>query len=161
MPILATLLVTGGALYFGNKLSKAVNTSNAGDALKSDIAQVKFKGFDGKLLSLNVKANFDISFRHTNPTNTDLIFNYMFLDIAIDNTIIASVREENLNQKISKSGVTNHTVRVVSENLFVVIPSLIYKYYNEFPKMVKITGNIKVNNFSTDFNKEYPLQNAV
>lgn len=85
----------------------------------------------------------------------------MFLDIAIDNTIIASVREENLNQKISKSGVTNHTVRVVSENLFVVIPSLIYKYYNEFPKMVKITGNIKVNNFSTDFNKEYPLQNAV
>lgn len=159
MPVLSTILIGSGVAYVASKLVKAVKTSNAGDKLTSDIVKVKFKGFTGTLLSGDLRAKFEIQLSHTNPTGTNLKFNFMLLDILIDNTAVAKIREDSLNFDIKPSGVTTQTLNILSENLFIAIPSLIAKYYNQLPKTVKIVGNIKVNNFSTDFNKEIPLIN--
>ena len=142
------------ALFAANYLVDAVKTKNAGDKLTSEISGVKYKG----IKSGNV--NIDLNFKHTNPTNKDLVFNYMFLDILVGDAKIASIREQALNKVVAKNAVTTQTIPLNISLLSMALPLLKIITTGKLPETVKITGNIKVNDFITEYNQVYPLQKA-
>ena len=146
--ILVGAVAIGGAIL----IADAISTKAAGDALKTDIDNVIFKGIKGG------KALFDIVFKHTNPTNKNLNFDYVFLDVFVGSYPVAKIREQNLGYTIQKNSVTTMPLTVSVSLLmlgFDVIQLLITK---KLPDKVLITGNIRVNQYSVPFNSLYPLK---
>jgi len=151
--ILVGAVAIGGAIL----IADAISTKAAGDALKTDIDNVIFKGIKGKTL-LDKKAVFDIVFKHTNPTNKNLNFDYVFLDVFVGSYPVAKIREQNLGYTIQKNSVTTMPLTASVSLLmlgFDVIQLLITK---KLPDKVLITGNIRVNQYSVPFNSLYPLK---
>ena len=146
-------IVAAVASIFGlNFLVDALKTKDAGDKLISDIESVVYKG----IKSSNVE--IDLNFKHTNPTNKDLKFDYMMLDIMLGEAKIASIREEALNKTVKKSGVTLQTIPLKLSLLKLALPILKIIVTGKLPETVKIVGSIKVNDYITQYNKVYPLK---
>jgi len=146
--ILIGAVAIGGAIL----IADAISTKAAGDALKTDIDNVIFKGIKGG------KALFDIVFKHTNPTNKNLNFDYVFLDVFVGSYPVAKIREQNLGYTIQKNSVTTMPLTAsvsILKLLGNVAQLLITK---DLPDKVLITGNIRVNQYSVPFNSLYPLK---
>ena len=146
--ILVGAVAIGGAIL----IADAISTKAAGDALKTDIDNVIFKGIKGG------KALFDIVFKHTNPTNKNLNFDYVFLDVFVGSYPVAKIREQNLGYTIQKNSVTTMPLTAsvsILKLLGNVAQLLITK---DLPDKVLITGNIRVNQYSVPFNSLYPLK---
>jgi len=135
-----------------NYLVDALKTKNAGDKLISEIEGITYKG----IKSSNV--NLDLSFKHTNPTNKDLKFDYIFLDILIGESKIASIREQALNKTVAKNAVTKQTIPLKISIWSLAIPIFKILTSGKLPETVKVVGNIKVNDFVTQYNQVYPLK---
>jgi len=146
--ILVGAVAIGGAIL----IADAISTKAAGDALKTDIDNVIFKGIK------KGKALFDIVFKHTNPTNKNLNFDYVFLDVFVGSYPVAKIREQNLGYTIQKNSVTTMPLTAsvsILKLLGNVAQLLITK---DLPDKVLITGNIRVNQYSVPFNSLYPLK---
>ncbi len=142
----------GATLYFGSRFANKIYvTQTSGNALKSDIIKIKWRGFSSGNL------NIDIIFQHTNPTDNTLVFNYMFLDIFFGTQQIAQVREENINFNIPPNRVTEQSVRVKASSKKIGMQLLSLLWSGNLPKEALIKGQIKVNDFITQYNKSYPI----
>ena len=143
------------AAYFGYQLVKdALKTKDAGDKLISEIEGLKYNGIK------NSKVHLDINFKHTNPTNKDLKFDFIFLDIMVGEHKIAEVREQALNKTVAKNAVTPHTIPLQISLFTLAMPLFKIISSGKLPEKVKVTGNIKVNDYITNYNAEYPLKKA-
>ena len=141
------------ATIFGvNYLVDALKTKNAGDKLVSEIEGIVYKG----IKSSNV--NIDLNFKHTNPTNKDLKFDYIFLDILIADKKIASIREQALNKTVAKNAVTKQTIPLKISLWSLAVPIIKIITSGKLPETVKVIGNIKVNDYITEYNQVYPLK---
>lgn len=138
-----------GAIIF---IADAIATKNAGNALKSDIDNIIFKGIKGG------KAIFDIVFKHTNPTNKNLNFDYVFLDIFIGSYPVAKIREQNLGLIIKSNGVTTMPLQAEVSLFLLGLDAVQLLISGKIPDKALVTGNIKVNDYSVPFNSEYPLK---
>ena len=151
------LLKIGAAVaaFFGYHLIKdAIKTKQAGDKLISEIEGIVWKGIK------NSNINIDLNFKHTNATNKDLKFDFIFLDIMAGESKIASIREQSLNKLVAKNGVTEHTIPLKISLLSLALPIIKIITSGKLPEKVKVTGNIKVNDYITTYNEEYPLKKA-
>lgn len=151
---LSNLLFLGGLIVGAVYLTRGVKTLNVANALISEIKGAKFIGIKSGNIVI------DLIFSHTNPTNNQLILNYMFLDLKVGESKIGEVREQNLNFLIRPNAVTNQTVRVSTSliSLGVTIAQIIYS--GKLPDKITVVGTIKANNFSQSFNEIIPLQKA-
>lgn len=143
------------AVVFGvNLLVDALKTKAAGDKLISEIDGVVWKGIK------NSKVHLDLNFKHTNPSNKDLKFDFVLLDIMVADSKIAAIREQALNKTIAKNGVTAHTMKLEIPLLSLALP--IFKVFTtgKLPETVKVVGHIKVNDYITEYNEVYPLKKA-
>jgi len=150
MSLLTLLLIAAGA-YGGYKLVDAVKTSAAGEKLMSDITAVKFvkKSF--------TEVELYVTFRHANPTNKLLKFDFMFLDFFIDNIKFASVREQSLNVLLRANKVSSHTIKVEVPLIGAAITAAELIMSGKVPKLIKVVGPIKVGSYVTEYNSEYPV----
>ncbi|MCK4661345.1 MAG: hypothetical protein KAT68_00655 [Bacteroidales bacterium] len=156
MGFLSAILIGSGAIAAVSYVIKGLNTQATGDALTSKIKEVIFKGI--KIRNFNAYVNFDISFEHTNPTNKNLTFNYMFLDMFIGDENIAEIRKSDMNKTVYANQVTKIKMPVsVSVKDLGVSVIKVFKSGN-IPDKIKIKGNIKVNDFVSEYNEEYPLK---
>lgn len=144
------------AAFFGYQFLKdALKTKEAGDKLISEIEGISWKGIK------NSKVHLDLNFKHTNPTNKDLKFDFIFLDITTaGGDKIASIREQSLNKTVTKNAVTQHTIPLQISLLSLAMPLFKIISSGKLPEKVKVTGNIKVNDYITNYNEEYPLKKA-
>jgi len=140
------------ALFAFSKLRDALKTKEAGDKLISEIEGIVWKGIK------NSNINIDFNFKHTNATNKDLKFDFIFLDILAGESKIASIREQSLNKLIAKNGVTQHTIPLKISLLSLALPTIKIITSGKLPEKVKVTGNIKVNDYITTYDAEYPLK---
>jgi hypothetical protein len=148
---LLTLLLIAAAGYGGYKLVDAVKTSAAGEKLMSDIDGVKISGYTSG------KMNLDITFRHSNPTNKALKFDFMFLDFFVDKEKFASVRQDSLGLIVPASKTTMQTVRVEVPLIGAGLSIFNLIMAGKKPDKIKIVGPIKVGSFITEYNSEYPV----
>jgi len=146
--ILVGAVAIGGAIL----IADAISTKATGDALKTDIDNVIFKGIKGG------KALFDIVFKHTNPTNKNLNFDYVFLDVFVGSYPVAKIREQNLGYTIQKNSVTTMPLTASVSLLMLGFDVIQLLMTNKLPDKVLITGNIRVNQYSVPFNSLYPLK---
>ena len=156
MGLLTALALGTGTVALVSFFSKAAKTKTAGDSLQSVIKEVKYKGITNA--GLNIFINFDVIFEHTNPTGSELIFNYIFLDIKTVDTVLAQIRDENLNKVVKPNGVTQHSIPVSTSLLNVGSSILALLKNGNTPDKIIIVGNIKVNDFVTEYNEVYPLK---
>lgn len=142
------------ALFTFSFLRDALKTKEAGDKLVSEIDSIKWKGIK------NSKAHLDLNFKHTNPTNKDLKFDFIFLDIMAADSKIAAIREQALNKTIAKNGVTVHTMKLEIPLLSLALPLFKALTSGKLPETVKVVGHVKVNDYITEYNEVYLLKKA-
>lgn len=146
-----TILIGAAAVGAALLISDALATKKAGDALQSDIDNVIFKGITGG------KAYFDIVFKHTNPTNRNLNFDFVFLDIYAGSYPLAKIREEKLGRVIDKRSVTSMVLTASVSLIILIANGAQMLLTGNIPDKVLVTGNIRVNEYTVPFNSEYPL----
>lgn len=143
-----TLIGSAIAVLF---LRDALRTKAAGDKLIMDIDKVVWKGIK------NFSINIDIVFKCSNPTGKKLTFNYLFLDIYLDDKAIAKIREENMNLSIPASGSSKLPVSISVPLTSLGSAALNIISTGKIPNKALIKGNLKVNDYTSEYNAEYPL----
>lgn len=149
--MLGTFLIVGLLAVGGYILVDAAKTADAGDKLISDIDGVKFLGWESGRFPI------EITFRHSNPTNTDLVFSFMYLDIYVDGQKLASIRQDSMNLKVERNKTSYQRIRA-EVPLVGFAWSIAYLILaGQKPTKVTIKGPIKVGSYVTEYNDEYPL----
>lgn len=153
LPIVLILLAAGG-LY----MASGLRTANAGDKLQIVPRGLKFKGFENAALKL------EVSLEGTNPTNTDLKLEQIFLDFRIPQGILASIRYEGdqalrFTFPANKVSTLTIPVQITLIQLVMALGKTIASLLKDgkFPNEVTITGTMRANGFSKEYNQVIPF----
>lgn len=149
-PILAIAAAAG--IYY---LAKGVNTKKAGDALILDFKDITNVRRSGWVIK------FDVRFDATNPTGTTLNLEQAILDLKVSgvNGTVARVRNTNpisftANQRKVIS-IPAETDNLLSQGLTMITILLsLFKGGVSNIKTGTLTGSVKANGFTSDYNQE-------